>query len=422
MNSSASETTNSQVTPFECELYPFLGGKLDHTTTEAYAVLVFLIVVNIITFPFTTVFNVLVMIAVKTKPRLESMSNVALGCLATTDGLVGAFAQPLFVASLATILHGESSSLNCTLQRLTRNPVRVLCASSLFHLVLMNIERYIAIKHSFEHITMVTAPRILYSSALAWTVTLVLTLPLAIIDTDIYLAVSNVTLLLCVAIVIFCQVVLYCETRRHEKAIAVQEVSVEARQKFLKEKKALKLTTTVLFILVLSYSPMILVRVLIVNSVINSLNMKYIAFFTATFVVLLNSLINPIIYCVRIRQFRVAFIEILLRKSHAQAEDIEIRILGTLNAAAPLAGGQEREEAQEQENPDNSDNNNDSNNNNNNNEDDGNDNNSDDSNNNNNNNNNNGDSNNIDNDNSGGSNDSNNDDHDSNNSNKQYHR
>ena len=42
----------------------------------------------------------------------------------------------------------------------------------------------------------------------------------------------------------------------------------------------------------------------------------------------LNSLFNPLIYVVRIRYFRVAFIHLLFRKTLAQAEELENRILG----------------------------------------------------------------------------------------------
>ena len=68
---------------------------------------------------------------------------------------------------------------------------------------------------------------------------------------------------LCIATIFFCQVVLYFETRRHEKEIATQQVSVEVRQKFVKEKKAFKLTTTILFFLMLSSLPLIASRFLV---------------------------------------------------------------------------------------------------------------------------------------------------------------
>lgn len=109
----------------------------------------------------------------------------------------------------------------------------------------MNVERFLAMKHSFAYITVVTRSRIFCSSVITWLATLLLTVPLAIIDNNIYLTVGNITISFSIAITPFCQVVLYCETRRHEKEIAAQQVSVEARRKFLREKKALTLTTTV---------------------------------------------------------------------------------------------------------------------------------------------------------------------------------
>jgi len=73
-------TSDNRATSSECEIYSFLGGKLDETTNEAYAALVFLIVLAIIASPVTTFLNALVIIAVRTKPRLKTKSNVALAC------------------------------------------------------------------------------------------------------------------------------------------------------------------------------------------------------------------------------------------------------------------------------------------------------------------------------------------------------
>ena len=127
-------------------------------------------------------------------------------------------------------------------------------------------------------------------------------------------------------VIFYCQVVVYCETRRHEKHIASQQVSAEARRKFLKAKKAFKVTTAVLLTLIMTYLPIFFVRILIKNSVVVTP-----VFFTATYIVMLNSLANPVIYCVRTRQFRVAFIEIILRKTNARAEEFEMQVFGLKN-------------------------------------------------------------------------------------------
>lgn len=151
--------------PTGCVHFQFLGGKLDDTTTEAYVVLVLLIVVTILTCPLTISLNALVITAVKTKHRLRSNCNTVLACLAVADGLIGVIAQPMLVATLITTLQGDKSKEYCMVDLLTNNVIRVVCAAAFFHLVVMNVERYLAIKHSFMYTTMVTKTRILASSA-----------------------------------------------------------------------------------------------------------------------------------------------------------------------------------------------------------------------------------------------------------------
>ena len=123
MNSSA--TSHSGSTPSECQIFTFSGGKLDQSTPEAYTVLIFIIVMNIITFPVTTVLNLLVVIAVKTKPRLKATSKIALRCLAATDGLIGVIGQPIFIAARVSTILAETTSDFCTLQRLSRTTLRL---------------------------------------------------------------------------------------------------------------------------------------------------------------------------------------------------------------------------------------------------------------------------------------------------------
>ena len=55
------------------------------------------IILNIITCPFTVLLNALVIIAVKTRPTLQSNANILLACLAATDAVSGVLAQPSFI-------------------------------------------------------------------------------------------------------------------------------------------------------------------------------------------------------------------------------------------------------------------------------------------------------------------------------------
>ena len=316
MNRSATFHTE-EITP-DCDLSIFLGGSLNESTRKAYTVLLCLIILNILSLPLTSVLNGLVIITVKTKPRLKTTSNVALACVATTDCVMGVIGQPFFAVQLAVLLQGERSSSYCTLLAASVYVIRVLGAATFLHLTVINIERYIAIKHSLKYKVLVTRGRLLRGSAFVWVVSFLLTVSLSFVDNDIYLVVNNMAGCLSVAIVTFCQIVILQETRTLKKRIAAHQISLEDRKKFLQDKRAFQLTTIILFALVLTVLPTIVVRILITNSIIHSLTVSYISLMSAIFLGILNSLINPIIYCIRIREFRVALIEILKRYTTAQ--------------------------------------------------------------------------------------------------------
>ena len=160
----------------ECEIVISLGGTLNESSREAYTVMVYLIIINLICLPITSSSNALVIFAVKTKLRMKTMSNIALACLATTGCVMGVIGQPFFTVELAVLLQGEGSSAYCPLLVTSTNIVRVLGMASILHLTLMNMERYIAIKYSLKYTTLVTRRRLLRCSVFMWFVSFIVTL------------------------------------------------------------------------------------------------------------------------------------------------------------------------------------------------------------------------------------------------------
>ena len=326
--------------PPECAMYILLGGTLPPSATEAKAVLIFLAVINIITFPFTAALNALVITAVKTKSRLRAnKSNILLACLAATDLMVGVIVQPMFAALMITIALGEKTTGSCALQTLTPIFTSVLCDSSLIHLALISGERYLAMRHTYAYNTgLVTEARLLIGSALAWLFSFALHIPFIFDKTVLFFAINNTFIYLSLAITTFCQITVYRVVRRHEKQLSTQQVTEEARQKFLKDKKAFKLTAIIVSVLFLCYMPVCVVRVVLTIYRSNlSMITLFACFFTAVVVGILNSFLNPLIYSVRVRQFRVAFIELTCRTANvAEAEEIEMRVFGSPNAVGQI--------------------------------------------------------------------------------------
>ena len=72
-----------------------MDGDTQNSAVEVSNILS--IIINSITCPFTVLLNVLVIMAVKRRPRLESNTNILLACLAVTDALTGLTTQPSFI-------------------------------------------------------------------------------------------------------------------------------------------------------------------------------------------------------------------------------------------------------------------------------------------------------------------------------------
>ncbi|CAH3104795.1 unnamed protein product [Porites lobata] len=211
-------------------------------------------------------------------------------------------------------------------------------------MVLISGERYLAMRHSFAHFALLTETRLLVASVLAWLLSIILYINFAA-NRSVFMPINNTFYGLCLAFILFCHVTVYREIRRHEKQIAAQQVTVEARKQFEKDKKAFKVTFIIIIVLMLCYVP-----ILIFSAVLErfrskiSLEVLYICFFLTTLMAFLNSFFNPIIYSFRLREFRVAFIELICKTANiAEAEQREMKIFGTPNAVVRIEAGQETE-------------------------------------------------------------------------------
>ena len=189
------------------------------------------------------------MLAVKTKRRLQTHSNILLACLALTDLIVGVVVQPLHGTMTIFLLQGKGFNEFCGINLAFTVSFVVVCFASLSHLVLISGERYLTIKYSFTHNELLTKTRVIFLSAILR------------LDRSSHYFFRFVKISgdfrhfkdRFVFLIVFLQALVYKEVHRHEKQILAQQVSLEARDKFKKEKKALKLTTLIVVTIFLSF-------------------------------------------------------------------------------------------------------------------------------------------------------------------------
>ena len=316
-------TSNTSLSSCGFSTFPINPAKISHDVRAVFTVR---ITVNAFTCPLIVLLNILVMVSVKTKRQLRTKSNMALACLATTDLVVGLVLQPLHIAMESFLLKGEHNMF-CTITDVSKTVTFKCFLASFHHLVLISTERYVAIKHPFAYDTKVTEVRIIIASALAWATAIIIPGEHLLIAAKLSKTILAVSEVLLIILLIYCNVSVYKEVRRSEKQIAANQVSLEARKKILRNKKAFYTTVIITLVILLCYFPLIisLATLSYFKSRISP-NVGLLVLYIFILLPVLNSLFNPLIYAVRIRNFRVAFIQILSRKTAAQAEEVERKI------------------------------------------------------------------------------------------------
>ena len=307
--------------------FEFLSRSRTNITSGVYSVLAITTALNIFTFPFAILLNTLVIVAVKTKRHLRTKSNTSLACLATTDFAVGLIAQPLAITFFILFLIGSSPQTMTRIVVCVSSAVGETCiAASLLHLLLMSGERYLAIKHPFAYENgLVTEARIIMASGMAWMCAAIV----YGIKTSILREIGVFCISAVISTVVYCHVVIYKEVRRNTQQIIANQVSLAVKEKLLKNKKAFNTTVVIVLTLFLCYIPTcVWLIVFIFLDGEKSFDVGHIAYFPITFLVLLNSSINPLIYTARIRHFRVAFFQMLTRKTFSRGEELEHKMFG----------------------------------------------------------------------------------------------
>ena len=227
---------------------------------EKIAFAMIAIILNILSFPVTILMNVLVIMAVKTRPRLQSNYNILLACLDGTDLLVGAGSQPSYILGQIYVIKGIFLSEYCGYHKLTN--LLVLCPifASVLHLTLISIERFVVLKYTFRYITIVTGLRLKTAVVSSWFFAFCPAILRSLSEKLEFISgvAAVIVLFLNISLIIFCHLSVYFVTRRHEKQIKCEQVSPQAAADFAKEKKALKTTRIIIMALLVCLFPLFL--------------------------------------------------------------------------------------------------------------------------------------------------------------------
>ena len=192
--------------------------------------------------PLIIVFNILMMVAVKTKPQLRTKSNIALACLSTTDLAVGLVLQPLDIACASSLLN--SDIMFCTITDLFEIVTSICILASFHHSFGFDERRALYwVKHSFVYEIQVTEVRIIMASALVWATAIIL-FSEGFSPTAILIVCETLLIIL----PIYFSISVCKKVCRNKTKIAANQLSLEAlKEKFLKKRNRKLFTRLLLY-------------------------------------------------------------------------------------------------------------------------------------------------------------------------------
>ena len=182
--------------------------------------------------------------------------------------------------------------------------LRTLSLCSLLHLMLITCDRLVAIKFTLRYPRLVTTRSIKVAVITFWIVSVSSGVSRPI-NNQLIIAISDLSVafigISSILFIVFSYLILYREIFRHQKKIKTEQIPQEELERFAKEHKALKTTAFVVGALLLCFLPGTFVLTFIASGLLPTIP----AFnpWFRTFL-MLNSFLNPLIYCWRQEEMR----------------------------------------------------------------------------------------------------------------------
>ena len=299
---------------FVCPLLPYFIWDLNNPTSILS--FQFAITVTSIACPASILLNILVILAVKKTKELKKNSNILLSNLAGADLLVGAVGLPLAITVCALALQEHVvEDVICTIDQVSDSVILTATFSSIYFLVLIAWERYVAVTKWADYRTIVTRgrinkyARIAWLPALLWCIRLFTVIPTyrplhkATLTMDVL---SSLMVAFCLVLIVYYYIMVYRGVRKWNRS---QFRQLQALVNAKVETKAACTTFLLTVSVGISIAPTFVVFTF--GELWPSL--QKISFYRWSKTILsLNSLFNPLLYCYRNRVFRKAVWKLLI--------------------------------------------------------------------------------------------------------------
>ena len=251
-----------------------------------------------------TILNIVTIYAIVKTSSLSKNFKTLLLSIAVSDLGVGLLAQPMFVAYIMDSKQNNETMNNNAIYIAFRTPKDIFISASLFSVTALCADRYLAIYLHLRYQELVTYKRVTIAVTSIWVFSALTSLLRFWIPKNImfvYYAIRNFS---CIIIATSLSVKLKQTLRRHITQIQIpQEAQNRQVESVQRNGKSAMASLYVYLVFIVCYLPNICVLITIATISEPRNDLKHLRLYTLT-LVFLNSTLNPLIYCWKMKQIR----------------------------------------------------------------------------------------------------------------------
>ena len=296
----------------ECEL--FFGTSTD--VEDFRPVLVANCVFNGFLCHTTIILNIVTIHAIRKTTLLPKPLRTLLLSLAASDVGVGLLVQPFYISTLVSRLNKKR--IDCISYKKLLAAINFFCTSSLFNVVTISVDRFLAVHLHLRYQELVTHRRVIAAVISIWLFSTIISSSvfydsLLIISQVVWFV--NVTVCLILVVIVYWRI--YIVLKRHKnqiRGLQIQEVQQGVQNgdlsNFLKLQKSALGTFYVCVVFMICYLPSYILSFLLLTRLLSPISL-YEALLYATTLFFLNSSLNPVIYCWKMGPIRRTLMDIM---------------------------------------------------------------------------------------------------------------
>lgn len=264
----------------------------------------------------TVILNLVTIHAVRKTSSLSTPLKTLLLSLAVSDVSIGLLNQPFYVALLSRSLQGFN--LDCTAYTTFTFVIIFFTTASLFGVMAVSVDRYMAIHLHLRYRELVTEKRIVAGVVLIWILSSCMSSIFLWIPPNLFALIFAIAAAICLLFLTFLYFKIYTIVKRHSTQIRQMQLqrarhafrNDELMTNFASLRKSAIGTFYVYAVFLICYTPHAVSLIAISAHAGSPTVMKglYLYSLTLTF---LNSCLNPVIYCWKMRPIRRAVLNSL---------------------------------------------------------------------------------------------------------------